>query len=254
MDNLATILDDGEPEAIEQPKEEAAEIVEEVEKVEDKAEAKPEKVEKEDKPEAPTAPEVKEPESKSVPIQALMAEREKRQTLEGKLAEITAQKAKEPLPDIFEDQAAYTKQFQDKIDTDRFNDRANQSEFYAQREFGAEALALKVEAFKELKAANPALEAQVYNAVSPYHEIADIVSKHEKMEKMQNIDEYEKKTRAEIEVQVRAEIKAELEGKTTADKNLRDSIPTSLVDETSQGTVKQPTWQGPSTLSTLFND
>lgn len=252
MESLAILLEDGEPEAIDQPVE--TEVVKEVEKVEEVVDKEPEKVEKEREPEASTASEVKEPESKTVPIQALMAEREKRQTLEKEKATWQTQKANEPAPDIFEDQAAYTKHFQTKIDNDRFNDRANQSEFYAQREFGAEELALKVEAFKELKAVNPALEAQVYNAVSPYHEIADIVSKHEKMEKMQNIDEYEAKTRAEIEKQVRAEIKAEMEGKATADKNLRDSIPTSLVDETSQGSVKQPSWQGPSTLSTLFND
>ena len=249
MDNLATLLDDEQPEAIEQPIE-----TEEVEKVEEKAEVEPEKVEKEEVTEAPTAPEVKEPESKSVPIQALMAEREKRQAAEKQIESFKQQEADKPAPDIFEDQAAYTKHFQEQIDNNRFNDRANQSEFYAQREFGVEELALKVETFKELKATNPALESQVLNAVSPYHEIADIVSKHEKMEKMQNIDEFEATTRAEIEAQVRAEIKAEIEGKATADKNLRDSIPTSLVDERSQGTVKQPAWAGKSTLDNIFND
>jgi len=196
---------------------------------------------------------VKEPESKSVPIQALMAEREKRQTLEKTLQEINAQKAKEPAPDIFEDQEAYTKHFQHQIDNDRFNDRANQSEFYAQREFGKDELALKVETFKELKALTPALEAQVLNAVSPYHEIVDIVNKHEKMEKMQNIDEFEATTRAEIELKVRAEIKEEMEGKATADKNLRDSIPTSLVDAPSKGSINKPTWAGPATLDNILD-
>ena len=103
MDNLATLLDDEQPEVIEQPTE-----TEEVEKVEEKAEVEPEKVEKEEVTEEPTAPEVKEPESKSVPIQALMAEREKRQAAEKQIESFKQQEADKPAPDIFEDQAAYT--------------------------------------------------------------------------------------------------------------------------------------------------
>jgi len=247
MESLSNVFEDGEPEAIDQVDDKA------VEEVEEPAEAEPEKVEKEQEPEATTAPETTEPEPKSVPIKALMAEREKRQELERKVADLAAQKAKEPAPDIFEDQQGFTEHLQKQIDTDRFNDRANQSEFYAKREFGEEELSAKVEAFKELKMTNPELEAQVLNAVSPYHEIVDIVSKHEKMEKMQNIDEFEAKTRAEIEAKVRAEIKAELEGKINADKDLRDSIPTSLVDEPSKGTINKPTWAGPSTLDSILD-
>lgn len=247
MAGLESILEDGEPEVIEETVEEKTEIVEEVKKEE------PEKVEKEPETEVTTTPEVEEKEPQNVPIKALMAEREKRQLAEGKLADIEANKARQPAPDIFEDQEAYTKHFQKQIDNDRFNDRANQSEFYAQREFGKDKLALKVETFKGLKLTNPALEAQVLSAISPYHEIVDIVSKHEKMEKMQNIDEFEAKTRAEIEVKVRAEVKAEMEGKATADKDLRDSIPTSLVDEPSKGTVTKPTWAGPSTLDSILD-
>ena len=74
------------------------------------------------------------------------------------------------------------------------------------------------------------------------------------MDKMQNIDEFEATTRAEIEAKVRAEIKAEMEGKAAANKNLRDSIPTSLVDEKSKGTVKQPTWEGQSTLGSILDN
>ncbi len=246
MEDLGTLLEDGEP--IES--EEIAKVVDENEDATEDIKEEPEKVEK-NEPDEPTSPEVEEPESKSVPIQALMAEREKRQALELQIA--NSNKDRKPAPDIFEDQEAYTKHFQQQIDNDRFNDRANQSEFYAQREYGADNLALKLETFKELKTSNPALEAQVLNAVSPYHEIVDIVNKHEKMEKMQNIDEWEAKTKAEIEAKVRAEIKAEIEGKANADKSLRDSIPTSLVDEPSKGTINKPTWTGPSALDQILD-
>ena len=243
MESLASVLEDGEPEVIEQP---AAEVVEEV------AEVEPEKVEKEQEPEATTAPEVTEAEPQNVPIKALMAEREKRQALERQVADFNAQKAKEPAPDVFEDQEAFTAHMRTEFDNARFNDKANMSEFFARKEFGD--LDSKIEAFKELKLSNPALEAQVLNAASPYHEIVDIVSKYEKMEKMQNIDEFEATTRAEIEAKVRAEIKAEMDGKANADKNLRDSIPTSLVDKPSKGTVTQPAWEGTSTLDNILGD
>ena len=247
MSSLADVFEDGEPEPIDQP-----EVIEEVAEVEPVEAAEPETVEKEIEPEATTAPEVPKQEPQNVPIKALMAEREKRQALEKQMAEIQAQKEAEPAPDIFEDQAAYTQHLQQKIDNDRFNDKANMSEFFARKEYAD--LDSKVELFKELKLTNPALEAQVLNAASPYHEIVDIVNKHETMEKMQNIGEYEATTRAEIEAKVRAEIKAEMEGKLQADKNLRESIPTSLVDAPSKGTVTKQPWAGTSTLSNLFGD
>jgi len=247
MSSLADVFEDGEPEEIDQP-----EVIEEVAEVDPVETKEPETVEKEPEPEATTAPEVPKAEPQNVPLKALQAEREKRQALERQVAEFNAQKEAIPAPDIFEDQAAYTQHFQQKIDNDRFNDKANMSEFYARREHAD--LDSKVEAFKELKLTNPALEAQVMNAASPYHEIIDIVAKHEKMEKMQNIDEFEATTRAEIEVKVRAEIKAEMEGKQQADKNLRDSIPTSLVDAQSKGSVTKPAWAGTSSLSNLFGD
>jgi len=245
MESLATVFEDGEPEAIE-PIAETTEMVEEV------AEAEPETVEKQEEPEATTAPEVPEAEPQSVPIKALMAEREKRQAAEKQVAEFNSNKEKTPAPDVFEDQKAYTEHMQTEFNQAMFNERANMSEFHARREY--QDLDDKIEAFQALKATNPALTAQVQNAASPYHEIVDIVTKHEKMEKMQNIDEFEATTRAEIEAKVRAELEAEFSGKQKADKTLRDSIPTSLVSEPSKGTVTNPTWAGASPLNSIFND
>lgn len=245
MESLASVFEDGEPEAVEAVTE-TTEVVEEV------AEAEPEIVGKEAEPEATTAPEVLEAEPQSVPLQALKAEREKRQAAEKQIAEFNANKEKTPAPDVFEDQKAYTEHMQNDFNQAMFNERANMSEFHARREF--KDLDDKIEAFQALKANNPALSTQVQNSASPYHEIVDIVTKHETMEKMQNIDEFEATTRAEIEAKVRAEIEAEMKGKTDAAKNLRESIPTSLVSEPSQGTVSKPTWAGASPLNDIFND
>ena len=245
MDSLATVFEDGEPEAIEAVTE-TTEVVEEV------ADVEPETVEKEAEPEATTAPEVPEAEPQNVPIKALMAEREKRQAAERQVAEFNANKEKTPAPDVFEDQKAYTEHMQNDFNQQLFNERANMSEFHARREF--KDLDDKIETFQALKANNPALSAQVQNSASPYHEIVDIVTKHETMEKMQNIDEYEATTRAEIEAKVRAEIEAEVKGKADATNNLRESIPTSLVTEPSKGSVTKPTWAGASPLNDIFND
>ena len=245
MDSLASVFEDGEPEATEA-------ITETTEVAEEAPAVKPETVEKEEEPEATTAPEVPEAEPQHVPLQALKAEREKRQAAERQIAEFNANKEKTPAPDVFEDQKAYTEHMQTEFNQAMFNERANLSEFYARREFVD--LDDKLETFQALKATNPALTAQVQNAASPYHEIVDIVAKHEKMEKMQNIDEFEASTRAEIEAKVRAELEAEFKGKADASKNLRDSIPTSLVNEPSKGSVNKPTWEGASPLNSIFND
>ena len=161
MSSLESVFNDGDPEVIEsvEAEPEAPEIVEE-----------PESVEKEEV--STTEPEA-EKEHQNVPIQALKAEREKRQALERQMAEF--QKEKTPAPDVFEDQSAYTEHLQTEFNQALFNERANMSEFYARREFTD--LDDKIETFQALTASNPALTAQVQNAVSPYHEIVDIVKK-----------------------------------------------------------------------------
>jgi hypothetical protein len=244
MDSLASVFEDGEHEAVEATTE-TTEVVE-------GAAVEPETVEKETEPEATTAPEVPEAEPQNVPLQALKAEREKRQAAERQIAEFNANKEKVAAPDVFDDQKAYTEHMQTEFSQAMFNERANMSEFYARREF--KDLDDKLETFQNLKATNPALSAQVQNAASPYHEIVDIVAKHEKMEKMQNIDEFEATTRAEIEAKVRAELGAEFKGKADANQNLRDSIPTSLVSASSKGSVNKPAWVGAAPLNNIFND
>lgn len=244
MDSLESVLNDGDAEV--------AEVVAEVPEVEEAPEtppeAEPETGEKEE--EAPPAPEP-DKEVQTVPIAALKAEREKRQALERERDERNAKPA-EPAPDIFDDQKGYTDHMAAQFKSDLFNERANTSEFHARREF--KNLDGDIEAFQLLQADNPALTAQVQNAASPYHEIHDIVARHEKLAKMENVEEWEASTRAEIEANVRAEIKAEMEGKVKADKDLRDAIPTSLVGESSKGSVQQPDWEGPSTLSDILGD
>lgn len=200
-----------------------------------------------------SAPESKtEDDQQSVPIQALMAERDKRQKAEQQLADSQANAPKKPAPDVFEDQKAYTDHMQGEFNQAMMNERLNTSEFYASREHPD--LQEKVEAFKEIAKENPALAQQVMNAVSPYHEMYDVVQKHETMLEMKDIDGFKEKTKAELREEVRTEILAEMEGKAKEKSDLRDAIPTSLVSEPSKGSVKGATWAGPTTLEDVFNE
>jgi hypothetical protein len=225
----------------------------EPEAAEESQEVAEETTETGDKPEEDSTPEPETtPEQKTVPISALMDERSKRQALQRQVDEAAAQKSNEPAPDVFEDQKGYTDHITQQMNNALFNERANMSEFYARRDHPD--LDEKIEKYQQLKLDNPALGTQVQNATSPYHEVVDIVDKHEKMQRMENIDEFEAKTRTEIEAKVRAEVEAELKGKSEAKDNLKSSIPTSLVGEASKGSVKGAEYTGPTKLTSIFND
>lgn len=251
MVDLATVFNDGdsvvEAPVVETPAvEEVTETPTEVKTDETET---PETVAKEE--DSTTEPKT-EPEQTMVPMAGLKAERVKRQALEKQLQDIEANKPKEPAPDIFENQEAYTSHMTQKFDKAMFNERANQSEFFARREF--KDLDSKVEAYQALLADNPALGSQVQSAVSPYHEIVSIVDKHQKMERMENIDDWEASKTAELEVSIRAKIEAEMQGKADASQATRDSIPTSLVGESSKGGIGKTPPPENSSLSKIFND
>ena len=239
MDSLETVFNDGaEDEVVETP------VIEEVAN-----DPEPETVVKEEVEASTTEPEaVEDTKSQNVPLTALMAERDKRQALERQIAETTAAKPPTPAPDVFEDQAAYTQHMTQQVSEAVFQSTLNTSEFHARREY--KDLDDKMAIFREISAINPALKEQVQNSPSPFHEAYDVVAKHEKMQRMENIDDWEATKTAEIEAKVRAEF----EGKKQADTDLRETIPTSLVSEPSKGSVQKPTWAGTSPLSDIFGD
>jgi hypothetical protein len=242
MNDLAEVFN----EEVEAPIEAAPEPKEEAPAVEEAVETDTTGEKDDSTPEPKT-----EEESKSVPITALMDERRKRQELQKQVDGFNAKKP-EPAPDIFDDQAAYTEHQTSQMNSALFNERANISEFHARREF--KDLDKDIEAFQLLKSDNPSLMTQVQNSPSPYHEIHSIVERHEKMERMQNVEEFEKTTRAELEIKIRSEIEAEMKGKAEIKEKLRDSIPTSLVNEPSKGTVSGQSWGGPSPLEDILGD
>lgn len=182
-------------------------------------------------------------EDSMVPLKALTEERRKRQELEAQLNTKQPNKA----PDVLEDQEGYTQHISSQISQQLLNERLNTSEFMARKEFAD--LDAKVQKFQEMVSENPALSQQVFGAVSPYHEIVDVVNKAEQFEQMQDVDSYKAKLRAEVE----AEIKAEYEAKAKEKTDLRESIPPSLTNVGSKGGMKGADWAGPTTLDSILN-
>ena len=205
-----------------------------------------------DKPEDSTPEPKAEEEAQTVPIAALMAERDKRKAAEQKWEQAQAEKPKESAPDVLEDQEGFTKHINADVETALFNQKANTSEFFARRDH--EDLDSKVEKFNELQKANPQLSAQVQQAASPYHEIVDIVDNHERMAKLGDPVKFEAEMRTKIEAEMREKIMGEVEGKVKADTALRESIPTSLVKSSSKGSISGSEWGGPTTLEDALGD
>lgn len=181
-------------------------------------------------------------EERMVPLKALEEERRKRQEAESRLTQ------KEPVktPDVFEDPEGYQKHMAETLQQVTFNERCNISQFLAKRDYPD--LDAKLETFQELVKDYPQYLNQIRNSPSPYHEMADIVNKHEKLKSLENVDQVEAKLRAEIEAKVRAEYEA----KAKKDAALKASIPTSLVDAPSKGPIRGNEWSGPTPLKDLF--
>lgn len=245
MSELESILDGAINPEVEQP--EAQETQETSEQPEDSTDEQIETAGEKNEQEPTPDPENTEKQDTVVPLQALMAERDKKRKLEQELEQLRSQKEPEKAPDVFDDQEAYTKHMQKEISTQAFNIKAEMSEYLARRDHPD--LDKDIETFKELAKENPALSQQIYAAASPYHEIHDIVDKHNRYQDMQNVDQLEARLRTELEEKIRAEF----ENKAKSKEELRSSVPTSLVGETSQGDPsKLPS--KPTSLSSILGD
>ena len=65
--------------------------------------------------------------------------------------------------------------------------------------------------------------------------VYDTVKKAEKLAKLENVDEFEAKTRAEIEAKVRAELEAKFEAKAKAESEKAASLSPSLANQRAAG-------------------
>ena len=169
-----------------------------------------------------------------VPISAMHGERDRRQAAEKERDELKAQldeSNKVEPTSVFVDEEKFRQEIASELNQKLTNASLNQSEFFAGREFGKDVLEQKIEKFKTLIETNPDLKQRFVNAISPYHELVDIVDKHDELAKMDDLDAYKAKLKAEAKAEVKAELEKEAKDKT----ELRDSVPDSLVGDASVG-------------------
>ena len=143
---------------------------------------------------------------------------------------------KKELPDVYDDNFADS--LLNEAQQLAVNERFNLSEFMARKEFTA---------YEALVESNPALQQQLISAPSPYHEMVDIVDKHERVSAMENIDEWEAKKTAEIEQKVRQQIEAE--------QALRDGKVAGLspsLAKVGSSPIAENTWTGPTPINDLI--
>ena len=152
---------------------------------------------------------------------------------------------------VFEDEGKFRDELHTDLNQALTNQSLNQSEFFAAREIGRDKLDQKIDIFKTLAENNPEIRQRFATAVSPYHELIDIVDQHDELDKMKDMDSYKAKLKAEVKAEVKAEIEADGKAKT----ELRDSIPDSLVDETGKGGLdSKPTSFTPKKTEDIFDN
>lgn len=234
---------------VEAPEEVTEEVTEELAEAPEVTEPEPQ-----EEPQGSTTEPDKPEKTGEVPIAALLDEREKRQAYERELTQLRQQMAEKKAPVEVPDPLDNTDGFVGHIDQ-KLQGALSQTRIEMSQEFmrmthedydSAEAK------FVTMVQENPALAQQMQAATLPAKFVYDTVKKAEKLEQLQNVDEFEAKTRAELEAKLRTEIEAELKGKLEAEMTKEQSLTPSLAKQRAQGgnrevlTVADP-------LETTFN-
>lgn len=169
--------------------------------------------------------------SRQVPIEALLDEREKRQLEARRREDLEKQieSNKEKL-DLFEDpdkfMGAFASQIEARADK-RFMDLSESLAAQRFDDYGD----MKELFLTEIAPQSPAVMQQVQFAADPAGEMHKIASAYQQLKGVGDVDELTKKIREEE----RAKLKAELESKSQEDKEKLDDIPESLSETPSAG-------------------
>lgn len=216
----------------------------------------------ESEPQEPEKPEVEaavpaDTESKkapaTVPVSALRAERQRRQELERRVAEIEA-KNQPALPDPLEDAEAYNTAISERVsaqvaaevakrsaDMDKAakDARFEASKAVHEQAVGSEAIKAAEDAFLEAANSDPSLVTKIGGEVDPY---GFVLKWHDRQRLMSEIGDDPGAYRKKIEEQVRTQIAAEGRSQTPA--------PPSLANTPSGTGTKE--WKGPTPLEDIF--
>jgi hypothetical protein len=196
------------------------------------------------------APEVSEPavaeqpepekEAPMVPLAALQEVRRELQDMKSRLPQVEAPKA----PDVFDDPQGYQGFVQQQITDSAFKQSLRQSQFLAEREFGADVVKEAYDYFE----ANPAQSQELKDHPSPFHAAVEVYQRQKVAQEIGNDPQgYANK----IEAEVRAKVEAEM-----ATKQARDNagkFAPSMANVTGTGGGPKTTWAGPTSLDNVFS-
>jgi hypothetical protein len=192
---------------------------------------------------------------------ALKDERQKRQQLEARLAELETylqsqqRQPTAPPPDMFDDPDGFKAHLRDQIlaelqpalQQQGAISRAEFSEMQARRQY--EDYDAKIEVFKEALAANPFLLNELKQAPDP------AVFAYNAANKFLEAKQYgtAAPSREQIEAELREQIEAELREQIMAEINLnRPKAPSTFAGDRSVGSRSGPAWTGPAPLGDLL--
>ena len=206
---------------------------------------------------APPVAEV-ENDPQKVPLMVALDAREKRQAAERRAeeaerkaeqtarqlaemqAQIQRQQEQRQAPDWYEDPQAAAQYQAQSIQQQVLNDRMNQSQFFAEREFGKEAVA-EADAFIRQ---NPGLVSQFQQHPSPWHALVEF---HQKQKFLAEVGENPDAYKEQMREQIRQELMAEM---TTSQPSKPKAPPPSMA--TAPSTGRDATTPG-NTFDTMFS-
>lgn len=205
--------------------------------------------------EAKDAPPVSE-DTKNVPINALLDEREKRQALEARVREFEAKEKgedKAERPDLLEDPEGFAKSIEDKVEAAVQVRHFNASEHRARKEHGDDAVNEAIGIFESMVKADPLLAQKALNHPEPFDFVIETVTRHKQVEEAGGLEEWRKTELTKMRAELKAELEAEMNGKTDAKEKARASLPETLAGEANKGERTGPEWSEPSLDELVIN-
>jgi hypothetical protein len=201
---------------------------------------------------SPSEPENKE--TGTVPIAALLDEREKRQSYERRIEELEGKlntKAEKPLPDVLENQEGFVSEMESRIKTETQSVRIEVSQdVMRMMHDDYDDMEKK---FIELAKDSPDLVSKMSASKLPAKFVYDTAKKSEKLAEMDNLEEWEAKKTAELTAKIKADLEAEAKTKAEKDAETEGALSPSLAAQRGSGSGDSKPADVPDPLETTFN-
>jgi len=197
--------------------------------------------EKEDDP-PPGSKKEDDDKSHSVPLAAMMEERDRRKQAEKRAQELEQQlqgNGEQARPSVFDNEDAFRTDIESKAVQLAESRVFKMSEHLAVDQYGEEVVQTAVNRLAELVKEDQQLAVRFRDAASPFHEAMKIVEEKEKVQAALD---------GSLEKEIREKVEAELKSEAEKKKAEEDEIPSSLAGVSSNGVGAGSTWQGPTKL------